>query len=226
MYTRAAACTWEYDISLCKRAVFLPDGLTAILSGVRKNFRLRWTLPSSSLVHIESVHHPESPEENVEFSLPSPGVLFAEARREKGLALEHIARNTRISVHNLLALEDDRYQDLPADTFVRGYLKMLAREIEQDENLWLAAYDDIVNTDSSPEQRSEAPWSGITRTFSLESIGLPFRVGHVLAIILAIMGFFLFYFALEGGTAKEDAAAVQPEGALIERLDLRPVQNR
>ena len=140
------------------------------------------------------------------------------------MRLDQIAKNTRISVRNLEALEEDRYEDLPADTFVRGYLKLLAKETDEDAALWLAAYDDYPKTGIGPVQIEENEWALPKAEMGLRSFSFPFRISHVLAVILAIVAFFLIYFALEGGNAGQTTTAERPEGSLIKMLDMRPVQ--
>ena len=159
------------------------------------------------------------------FSLPSPGRFVNQARLDQGLEIDHLARKTCIPVLNLRALEDDRYHDLPARVYVRGYLKALARELEQDPELWMAAYDDISEPDKL-KVRGHKQDGMIPRPVMGEAISIPFRVGHVLAVIFAIMAFFMVYFALEGRGTEQESAVSSQEGSLIEMLDTRPVQKQ
>jgi len=159
-----------------------------------------------------------------EFSLPSPGILVRAARQASNLRLDDVARDTRISLRNLEALEEDRYSDLPAESFVRGYLKILARRLGEDEALWLAAYDDCAQTRVKSSEVEESDWSLPASGFRLRAFTLGFRISTVFAVVLAIIAFFLIYFALEGGSAKQTTTAERPEGSLIKMLDMRPVQ--
>jgi transcriptional regulator with XRE-family HTH domain len=64
------------------------------------------------------------------------GRLRAE-RELLGMSLEEISRATRIPVLSLERLEADRFDDLPGEVFVRGFLRAYARTvgIEADEVL-------------------------------------------------------------------------------------------
>jgi cytoskeleton protein RodZ len=52
----------------------------------------------------------------------SVGQLLRQLRKEKGLSLQDIAGETNISVSNLASIENEAYDALPADTFIRGQL--------------------------------------------------------------------------------------------------------
>jgi len=81
-------------------------------------------------------------------SRPTPG-SGAELRAERErlhLALETIAEKTKIRPNHLLALEEERFGDLPAVVFVRGFLREYARclALPGDEvcNLYMKRYRD------------------------------------------------------------------------------------
>lgn len=63
------------------------------------------------------------------------GRFLRGVRELRGLSLDEIARTTRISLRYLEALEENGYDRLPAGTFVRGYVKTLARLLQLDENV-------------------------------------------------------------------------------------------
>lgn len=52
----------------------------------------------------------------------SVGQLLRQLRKEKGLSLQDIASETNISVSNLVSIENEAYDALPADTFIRGQI--------------------------------------------------------------------------------------------------------
>ena len=79
---------------------------------------------------------------------PTPGSgadLRAERERLR-MALETIAEKTKIRPYHLLALEEERFGDLPAVVFVRGFLREYARclALPGDEvcNLYMKRYRD------------------------------------------------------------------------------------
>jgi hypothetical protein len=66
------------------------------------------------------------------FQLGYSGALIKRIREGKGLSLDDVAGATRIAKRYLEAIEADEYARLPAATFVRGYLRSLARLLEVD----------------------------------------------------------------------------------------------
>lgn len=62
---------------------------------------------------------------------PSPAEAFgrylARERELRGIALDHVAEVTRISLDRLRALEDGQIQRIPGRVFVVGYIRAYAR---------------------------------------------------------------------------------------------------
>ena len=51
------------------------------------------------------------------------GERLIEAREQRGLSLEDAERDTRISRRYLQALEDERFDIIPAPVYARGFLR-------------------------------------------------------------------------------------------------------
>ncbi len=58
--------------------------------------------------------------------------LLRQRRAERELSLEEIATETRIPVRSLKSLESGQFENLPADVFVRGFLRSYARCVGLD----------------------------------------------------------------------------------------------
>lgn len=69
------------------------------------------------------------------------GGILAEARQAKGVTLEQAASATRVRLHVLTALEEDRAAELPAPVYARGYLRTYASYLEIDPERVLEAYE-------------------------------------------------------------------------------------
>jgi len=63
-------------------------------------------------------------------------------REARGISLEEIARVTKIQIRTLERLEDAAFDELPADVFVRGFIRNYARVVGVDANQALQRYDD------------------------------------------------------------------------------------
>ena len=57
----------------------------------------------------------------------SAGENLRSAREKYGLTLDDVAAELRLSAYQIRALEEDRYDDLPGETYVRGYLRAYSR---------------------------------------------------------------------------------------------------
>lgn len=62
----------------------------------------------------------------------SVGQTLRSAREAQSLTLEQIAEKLKLSIRQLAALEQDDYQSLPGNTFVRGFVRNYARQLGLD----------------------------------------------------------------------------------------------
>ncbi|MCI5222380.1 MAG: hypothetical protein D3924_06855, partial [Candidatus Electrothrix sp. AR4] len=63
------------------------------------------------------------------------GKLLRQVREKKGLTIEDISLETNISASNLISIEHENYNDLPADTFIRGQLTIYANVLGLDDGV-------------------------------------------------------------------------------------------
>ena len=64
---------------------------------------------------------------------PTPGRMLKSSRQRVGLSLEDIADRTKIAVFTLRSVEAERYGDLPAPVYVRGFLKQIVDMVRIDD---------------------------------------------------------------------------------------------
>jgi transcriptional regulator with XRE-family HTH domain len=60
------------------------------------------------------------------------GDLLRQVRMARGVTLVQVSERTRISVRHLENIEGDRYDQLPATVYLRGFLTSLSRELGLD----------------------------------------------------------------------------------------------
>ena len=65
---------------------------------------------------------------------------LASIRRNRGLTLEQISQDTKISVRALQAIESGEFKKLPGGIYNTSYIRQYARAIEFDESELLAYY--------------------------------------------------------------------------------------
>jgi cytoskeletal protein RodZ len=61
--------------------------------------------------------------------MESIGKYLRKRREGRAMSVEEIARATRIPIPSLERLESDRFDDLPGEVFVRGFLRSYARAV-------------------------------------------------------------------------------------------------
>ncbi|HTS54873.1 MAG TPA: RodZ domain-containing protein [Burkholderiales bacterium] len=69
----------------------------------------------------------------------SPGAQLLAERRSQGLSLGDIARQLKLSVRQVEALERDEYDSFPGPVFVRGFLRNYAKLLRLDPDQLVAA---------------------------------------------------------------------------------------
>jgi len=72
--------------------------------------------------------------------MESIGQYLRRHREERAMSVEEVSRTTRIPVGNLERLENDHFDDLPGEVFVRGFLKAYARAVAIPVDDVLARY--------------------------------------------------------------------------------------
>jgi cytoskeletal protein RodZ len=71
---------------------------------------------------------------------------LASIRHNRGLSLDQISQNTKITVRCLRAIEQGDFKKLPGGIYNTSYIRQYARAIEFDEAELLAYYHSITDT--------------------------------------------------------------------------------
>lgn len=80
------------------------------------------------------------------------GEKMRRLREERRLSLNEVSRATRIQVKYLESLEGGFYNDLPADVYVRGFLRSYADFLGVNENIFLKLYSKEVEIKKNLEK--------------------------------------------------------------------------
>ena len=78
---------------------------------------------------------------------PTIGQKLRQAREERGVELSDVEVATKIRVKFLAAMEEDRWGDLPAPAYARGFLDIYARHLGLDQRALLDEYSRTVEGD-------------------------------------------------------------------------------
>ncbi|HEV8244484.1 MAG TPA: helix-turn-helix domain-containing protein [Polyangiaceae bacterium] len=68
------------------------------------------------------------------------GQLLRQLREARGMSVEEVSRGTRVPVSSVERIEADRFDELPGEVFVRGFLKSYARAVQVTPDEILARY--------------------------------------------------------------------------------------
>lgn len=82
------------------------------------------------------------------------GSYLKHERELRGVPLDEIAQSTKISIRYLRALEEGRFEELPGDVFVKGFIRSYGQAIGSNVDELLAAYHE---SGSKPEDTSDSP---------------------------------------------------------------------
>ncbi len=80
----------------------------------------------------------------------SPGEVLREARRSRDISIEYIARQLRLAVNQIDALENDNYKEMAASIFVQGYIRSYANLLGLDSQPLIERFIDIVGETPKP----------------------------------------------------------------------------
>lgn len=124
--------------------------------------------------------HPASGSEPVE----KLNEYLRRMREAKRVTLEKVARDTKLNLDFLHALEDGDYSALPAETYVRIYLRSFSKYLQVDPNETVARYER--ETMPIPQEEAKTPTRGFARLAHRSKIKPVAIVVLVLGIIVAL----------------------------------------
>lgn len=139
-----------------------------------------------------------------EGELLTPGGQLAQVREQKGLSIQAVASQLRITRSKLLALESDSYDQFPSETFVKGYLRAYSRLLGLDEEQQISRYVDY--------QRANAEVSQLMQAEELADVPLPvkWKFLPLAALLLVLVGLFVFWPAEREPAQVRTAAPATP----------------
>jgi cytoskeleton protein RodZ len=138
-----------------------------------------------------------------------PGQRLQTARELRGLSVEQVARELRLSRRFVVAIEGDDYKELPEPAFVRGYMRRYAQLVLLSPDDIAARFDECYAADSATPEPDARPRNPVQL---LGDVARPrLRPGRLagwaaLALMLALLAGFLLWNV--HGSRPEPVAAV------------------
>jgi cytoskeleton protein RodZ len=152
---------------------------------------------------------------------PGAGQLLRAARLERGLSIDDVARQLRLSVRQVTALEEDDYSRLSSATFLRGFVRNYAKLLQMDAAPLLQRVQESL----PPPQ---------TQTISYQIEGIPFPshrnqgkrnliIGGVIVLALSLLVYEI-YRGKEVNLEKRQTDARVETGSRSETSDIAALQ--
>lgn len=122
-----------------------------------------------------------------------PGETLRTARRSRGLSLQYIAKELRLTVATIEAMESDDYHQLPATIFVQGYIRNYAHLLGLDAGPLLVQFGQLSN--QQPVTNEFRPVTSISRrTPTSEDPVLPAKsLSYVVVVSLVGIALIIIY---------------------------------
>ena len=125
------------------------------------------------------------------------GNSLREARSRHGVDLAQLEADTRIRKKYLRALEDEQFDLLPGETYVRGFLRQYAERLELDGDVYVDEYNArFASDDELASDRVQRPKS--PRRLNLESHAAIMAVLGIIAATVLVIAAWQFSSSDEG----------------------------
>ncbi len=154
---------------------------------------------------------------------PGPGERLQAARIERGIAIEDLANQMHLSVGILQSLENNRFEDITAPIFVKGYLRSYARIVDLDEG-------EILDLYVSEYMESDPPIGSTSNSVAKPAhvrrrSGGRWRLWLILLLIAAVLGGWWYQRSLQTAETISLDAAGEPPMDVSEQMQPAPEAN-
>ena len=118
--------------------------------------------------------------------IESPGRALAIARKSQSISPADLAIRLRLDTKIIMALERDDFENLPAPTFIKGYIRSIANELNIDSHAILESYATQAALEPPPlaDFSSRAPEQIRTNSTIIKSISYGLAATLILLIAL------------------------------------------
>lgn len=151
--------------------------------------------------------------------MESLGKVLQKAREAKSLTVKDIEMKTHISEKNILALENEEYDSLPGEVYIKGFLRNIALALELDPNEIVDLY---VRTKRSEEP---APYEDLLKDTKKQSSGLTPMIVTALVLLVALTAAIIVFIVIssqnndENGSNRFESAYSQRTNFITEKSE-------
>jgi len=119
------------------------------------------------------------------------GSRLRKARQTKGLSIQDVHDATKIRMVYLVAMEEDRFHELPGDAYVRGFLRSFAKVVGFEGDELVSEYDRLSEASEIKQTRVNNDKEKKIRRRPKGIRVIPFAVLGLLIVVLLIFASFL-----------------------------------
>src|SRR3990172_10058902 len=138
--------------------------------------------------------------------MDSPGLYLRSRRESLGRKVDDIARQTRIGNEYIKAMEEERWNELPAPVFAKGFIRSYCQALGEPPDEVLVLYDQL-------QERERAPLLPLSRDRSPRAVSSTLRLSVMLVLILAA-GLVGLSFLLNGTRGSRQVAQPKPSQSI------------
>ncbi len=136
------------------------------------------------------------------------GETLRQARETASYSVPYVAGQTHLNEEVIIALENDQFDQLPNDVFVKGYIRSYAKLLEIDSEQLLAAYP------SDRDLRTETVAPQIKKAKKLSSSGVdPIVIWSSVTVVVIMAGLLMTWWVYQDDSDPVELASV------VERYD-------
>ncbi|MCO4794642.1 MAG: helix-turn-helix domain-containing protein [Bacteriovoracaceae bacterium] len=134
------------------------------------------------------------------------GAYLRHERESRGLSLKIISQHTKISATMLQNLEDENFELLPNEAYIKGFVKSVSKTLGLPEEYALEILHRTIHTENQPAKNTPAPEKTSSNEEDTSSESEPvFKMGLVALGALVIIGFLVVI----NTSGKKDIAEVE-----------------
>lgn len=129
-------------------------------------------------------------------SKESLGEYLKRERELRQISLEEVAGGTKIAIYRLRAMEAGRWEELPAEVFVKGFIKSYAEFIGLVPEDVILRYQEIHATDKSLDEPPEPAYKPLfnyvnkVSMFNRDLISATVTIFLILLLLVLVFWFF------------------------------------
>lgn len=150
------------------------------------------------------------------------GSYLKHERELRGVPLEEIAEVTKVHIRFLEALENNEFDQLPGEVFIKGYIRSYAKVIGLDSEEMITAYDENVGKDRRQELENAHLASETIRSRKQNLMG--YAIGGIGLAGILLMGYLGIGSLVDEGNKEgiEQLSASDPASNGVEPDTLSP----